>query len=158
MMGCSVNWISFCFVLQTQSQCSFIIYNFGQDLCSLLQLNVCLTTRAGMRGRQAWQLPRVQWLIAVFLVSVIFSLCGTYFCDTWRHRGKTDGQILSLDSCPSSSEYDIAKTIDFNDVIDEFESVKARKNVNEFYFMLCLYAVNKLRFWVRRKNCVSRGA
>jgi hypothetical protein len=36
-------------------------------------------------------------------------------------------QILSLDSCPSSSEYDIAKSINFNDVTDEFASVKARK-------------------------------
>jgi hypothetical protein len=43
-----------------------------------------------------------------------------------QHRHKTDGQILSLDSCPSS-EYDIAKTINFSDVIDEFASVKARK-------------------------------
>jgi hypothetical protein len=49
-----------------------------------------------------------------------------HFCDTSRNRHKTDGQILSLDSCPSS-EYDIAKTINFNDVVDEFASVKARK-------------------------------
>jgi hypothetical protein len=42
-------------------------------------------------------------------------------------KHKTDGQILSLDSCPSSSEYYIATTINFNDVIDEFTSVKARK-------------------------------
>jgi hypothetical protein len=40
---------------------------------------------------------------------------------------KTEGQILSLDNCPSSSEYDIAKTINFNDVIDEFASVKSKK-------------------------------
>jgi hypothetical protein len=39
---------------------------------------------------------------------------------------KTNGQILSLDSCPIS-EYDIAKTINFNHVIDEFAFVKARE-------------------------------
>jgi hypothetical protein len=50
-----------------------------------------------------------------------------YFCDISSHRRKTDGQILSIDNCPSSSDYDIAKTIHFNDVIDEFASVKARK-------------------------------
>jgi hypothetical protein len=49
------------------------------------------------------------------------------FCDTSSHRHKTDGQILSPDSCPSSSEYDIAKTINFNYVINEFASVEARK-------------------------------
>jgi hypothetical protein len=36
------------------------------------------------------------------------------------------GQILSLDSCPSS-EYDTAKTMNCNYVTDEFASVKARK-------------------------------
>jgi hypothetical protein len=41
---------------------------------------------------------------------------------------KTDGQILSLDSRPSSSKYDIAKTINFNDVTDYFVYVQARKN------------------------------
>jgi hypothetical protein len=41
------------------------------------------------------------------------------------HRHKTDGQILS--QILSSSEYDIAKTKKFNDAIDEFASVKARK-------------------------------
>jgi hypothetical protein len=50
-----------------------------------------------------------------------------YFCDTSRNRHKTDGQILSLDNCPSSSEYDIAKTINFNDAIDECATVKARE-------------------------------
>jgi hypothetical protein len=68
-----------------------------------------------------------QRLITIFLISVNSSLCGIYSCDTSRHRHKTDGQILSLDSCPSSSEYDIAKTINFNDLIDAFASVKKRK-------------------------------
>jgi hypothetical protein len=68
-----------------------------------------------------------QRLIKIFLISVNSSFCGIYSCDTSRHRRKTDGQILFLDSCPSSSEYDIAKNINFNDVIDEFSSVKARK-------------------------------
>jgi hypothetical protein len=77
------------------------------------------------RGRQAWQLPRAQRLI-IFLISVNSSLCGIHFYDTSRNRHKTDGQILSLGNCPSS-EYDIAKTINFNHVIDEFASVKARK-------------------------------
>jgi hypothetical protein len=49
------------------------------------------------------------------------------FYDTSSNRHKTDGQILSLDRCPSSSEYDIAKTINFNYIIDEFASVKGRK-------------------------------
>jgi hypothetical protein len=66
-------------------------------------------------------------LITIFLVSINSLLCGIYFCDTSRNRHKTDGQILSLGICPSSSEYDIAKNINFNDVIDEFASVKARK-------------------------------
>jgi hypothetical protein len=83
--------------------------------------------RAGTRGRQAWQLPGAQRLITIFLISVNSSLCGTYFCDTSTLWRKTDGQILSLDIYPSSSEYDIAKTIHFNDVIDKFASVKARK-------------------------------
>jgi hypothetical protein len=61
------------------------------------------------------------------LISVNSSLCGIHFCDTSRNRNKTDSQILSLDSCPSSSEYDITKTINFNYVIDEFASVKARE-------------------------------
>jgi hypothetical protein len=61
------------------------------------------------------------------LISVNSSLCGIYFCDTSSHRRKTDGQIISLASRSSSSEYDIAKTINFNDVIDEFASVEARK-------------------------------
>jgi hypothetical protein len=39
---------------------------------------------------------------------------------------KTDGHILFLDSFPGS-EYDIATTINLNDVIDEFSSVKTRK-------------------------------
>jgi hypothetical protein len=47
------------------------------------------------------------------------------FCDTSSHRRKTDGQILSLNSCSSRSEYDIAKTIALNDVI-KFASVKVR--------------------------------
>jgi hypothetical protein len=81
--------------------------------------------RAGTRGRKAWQLSRAQRLI-IFLISVNSWLCGIYFCDTSSHRRKPDGQILSLDSCPSS-EYDIAKTINSNYVTDEFASVKARK-------------------------------
>jgi hypothetical protein len=60
-------------------------------------------------------------------MSVNSSLCGIYFCDTSSHRHKTDGQILSLDSFPSSSEYNIARNINFNDVIDKFASVEARK-------------------------------
>jgi hypothetical protein len=35
--------------------------------------------------------------------------------------------MLSLDNCPFSSEYGIAKPINLNEVIDEFSSVKARK-------------------------------
>jgi hypothetical protein len=68
-----------------------------------------------------------QRLKTIFLISVNFSLCGIYFCDPSSRRRKTDGQILSLDSCPSNSEYDIAKTINLNYVIDEFASIKARK-------------------------------
>jgi hypothetical protein len=68
-----------------------------------------------------------QLLITIFLTSVNFLLCGIYFCDTSRNRHKTDSQILSLGNYPSSSEYDIAKNINFNYVIDEFASVKARK-------------------------------
>jgi hypothetical protein len=68
-----------------------------------------------------------QLLIIIFLISVNSLLCGIYFCDTSRNRHKTDGQILSLDNCPSSSKYDIAKTINFNYVIDEFAYVKAIK-------------------------------
>jgi hypothetical protein len=79
-----------------------------------------------MRVRQTWKLPGVQLLI-IFLISVNSSLCGIHFCDTSRNRHKTDGQILSLYNCPSSSENDVAKNINFNDVIDEFASVKARK-------------------------------
>jgi hypothetical protein len=60
-------------------------------------------------------------------ISINSSLCGIYVCDTSSHRRKTNGQILSLRSCPSSSEYDIAKPIILNVVIDEFASVKARK-------------------------------
>jgi hypothetical protein len=69
-------------------------------------------------------------LMTIFLISVNSSLCGIqFFCDkhTSRNRHKTNGQILCLDNCPSSSEYNIAKTINFNDVIDEFASVKVRK-------------------------------
>jgi hypothetical protein len=47
--------------------------------------------------------------------------------DTSSHRRKTDGQILSLNSCPSSSECDIAKIINFDYVTDKFASVKARE-------------------------------
>jgi hypothetical protein len=36
-------------------------------------------------------------------------------------------EIFSFDSCPSSREYNTAKTINFNHVIDEFASVKAKK-------------------------------
>jgi hypothetical protein len=68
-----------------------------------------------------------QRLITIFLISVNSSLRGIYFYDTSSHRGNTEGQIISLDSCPSSSEYDIAKTINFNNIIDEFASVKAIK-------------------------------
>jgi hypothetical protein len=68
-----------------------------------------------------------QLLITIFLISGNSLHCGIYFCDTSRNRHETDGQILFLDSCPSSSECDIANTIHFNDVIDEFTSVKARK-------------------------------
>jgi hypothetical protein len=98
--------------------------------------------------------------ITIFLISVNSLLCGIYFCDTSRHRRKTGGQILSLDNFPSSSEYDIAKPINFNEVIEEFSSVKAKKknnnyivnlqlymkNLNELYFMLCLHTVNKIKF------------
>jgi hypothetical protein len=77
-----------------------------------------------MRGRQIWQLPRAQRLIT-FLISVNSSHCGKYFCDTSSHRRKTDGHILSLNNCCSSSEYDIAETVTFNDVI-KFATVKAR--------------------------------
>jgi hypothetical protein len=35
-------------------------------------------------------------------------------------------KILSLDSCPSSIEYEMAKTINFYYVADEFAFVKAR--------------------------------
>jgi hypothetical protein len=85
------------------------------------------------RGRKAWQLPRAQrdWgaqrLITIILLSVSSSVYEIYSCATSSHRRKTDGQILFLDSCPSSSEYDIATIINFSDVIDEFASVKARK-------------------------------
>jgi hypothetical protein len=65
--------------------------------------------------------------LIIFFISVNSSLCGIHFCDTSRNKHKTEGQILSLDNCPSSSEYDIAKTIDFKDVIDEFASDKTRK-------------------------------
>jgi hypothetical protein len=68
-----------------------------------------------------------QLLITLFLISVNSLLFGIYFCDTSRNRHKTDGQILSLGNCPSSSEYDIARNVNFNYVIDEFASVKARK-------------------------------
>jgi hypothetical protein len=64
--------------------------------------------------------------VIIFLISVNSLLCGIHFCDTSRNRHKTDGQIISLGRCPSS-EYDIAKTITFNDVINEFASVKAKK-------------------------------
>jgi hypothetical protein len=79
--------------------------------------------------------------------------------------GVSDGQILSLDNFPSSSEYDIAKPVSFYEVIDEFSSVKVNiyiftiyifiyivnlqlymKNLNELYVMLRLYTVNKLKF------------
>jgi hypothetical protein len=50
----------------------------------------------------------------IFVLSVNSSLCGIYVCDTSWQGCKTDGQILSLDSCPSSSEYEMAKTINFN--------------------------------------------
>jgi hypothetical protein len=69
----------------------------------------------------------MQQLLTIFLISVNSSVCGIYSCATLSHRRKTDGQILFLDSCPSSSEYDIATTINFSDVIDEFASVKVRK-------------------------------
>jgi hypothetical protein len=61
------------------------------------------------------------------LISVNSSLCGIYFCDTPSFRRKTDGPTLSPGSYPSSSEYDITKTINFNDVIDRCASAKARK-------------------------------
>jgi hypothetical protein len=63
--------------------------------------------------------------MTIFVLSVNSSLCGIYFCDTSWKSCKNDGQILSLDSCPSS-EYEMAKTINFNYVADEFASVKAR--------------------------------
>jgi hypothetical protein len=66
-----------------------------------------------------------QRLMTIFLIVVNFSLCGIYFCHTLNDRHKTDGQILS--KILSSSEYDITKTIKFNDAIDEFAFVKARK-------------------------------
>jgi hypothetical protein len=68
-----------------------------------------------------------QLLITIFLLSLNSSFCGIYFCDTSSHRRKTDGQTHFLDSYPSSSEYDITKTINFSDVIDEYASAKARK-------------------------------
>jgi hypothetical protein len=70
---------------------------------------------------------RAQRLIIIFLISVNSSLCVIYFCDTSSHRRTNDGQILSMDICPSSSEYDIAKTINFNDVIEEFAYFKTRE-------------------------------
>jgi hypothetical protein len=63
----------------------------------------------------------------IFLISVNSSRFGIHFCDTSRNKHKIEGQNLSLDSSPSSSEYDIAKTINFNYKIDELTSVKARK-------------------------------
>jgi hypothetical protein len=59
-------------------------------------------------------------------ISINSSFCGIYVCDTSSHRRKTNGHVLSLGSCPSN-EYDIAKPINLNVVIDEFASVKARK-------------------------------
>jgi hypothetical protein len=63
----------------------------------------------------------------IFFISVNLSLCGIHFFQTSRDKHKNDGQILSLDSRSSNSEDDIAKTINFNHIIDEFVSVKARK-------------------------------
>jgi hypothetical protein len=87
----------------------------------------CLNGRAGTTGRQAWQLPGAQRLITIFLILVNSLLCGIYFCDISSYGRKTYGHIISLDNCPSSSEYDIAKPTDFSEVTDEFSSVKARK-------------------------------
>jgi hypothetical protein len=77
-----------------------------------------------------------QRLITIFLISVNSSLCGTYFCDTSSYRRKTGGQILSLDNFPSNSEYDITKPINFNEVIHEFLSVKAKKIYIYFKFTI----------------------
>jgi hypothetical protein len=66
-----------------------------------------------------------QRLTTIFVLSINSSLCGIYFRDTSWQRCKTDYQILSLDSCPSS-EYEMANTINFSYVADEFASVKAR--------------------------------
>jgi hypothetical protein len=50
-----------------------------------------------------------------------------HFSDTSRHGSEADDQVISLEICPSSSDYDITRTINFNYVIDEFASIKARK-------------------------------
>jgi hypothetical protein len=57
----------------------------------------------------------------------ISKLCMIYFCDTSSHRHKCHGQILSLDSCPPSSEHNTAKSINFNYVIAIFAYFKERK-------------------------------
>jgi hypothetical protein len=65
------------------------------------------------------------------LILVNSSLCGIYFCHTSSHRHKSDGQILF--HILSSSEYDIAKTIKFNNAIDA--SVKERKVKSKFLIL-----------------------
>lgn len=86
----------------------------------------------GARGKQAWRLSREQRdgayrLVTISLISDNSSLCEIHLCDTPRHGLVTDGHILSLGSCPSSNECCIAKTINFNDVIDEFASAKGKE-------------------------------
>jgi hypothetical protein len=112
------------------------------------------TIPATNRSRSTPQTARpLSSAITGFLIFVNYSLCGVHFCHT-SHRHKTNGQIIS--QILSSSEYDFAKPIKFNDAIDEFASVSKKsftanfqfymKNVTEFYFMLYLYTVNKLKF------------
>jgi hypothetical protein len=56
----------------------------------------------------------------MYLVSIDPSLFQVYLCDTSSHRHKTNRQILSLDNCSFSSEYDIAENISLNGTSDEF--------------------------------------
>jgi hypothetical protein len=78
------------------------------------------------RGRQAWQLPVAQRIKAIFLISINSSTRGKYFSDTPSDRRKTLPDSFSY-CCPYGSEYNTAKAVNLNCVIDELASVKARK-------------------------------
>jgi hypothetical protein len=103
---------------------------------------------------------------SIFLILVNSSHCRIYFSDTSSQRSKTDGQALSWTVFLLAVSTVLQKPLILIMQLMNLHLLKKSyivnlqlymKNINELYFMFCLYIVSKLKFWVRGKNCVSLG-